>query len=101
MSSSGSVQHLARALEQQISRNPFIPKPALLFSRSSSRSVRRSTSSPHLPSQISQTSEIRAASKVQTLTPSPPLPAPSGQSSSPFSVSGTFDLYFDRIYDWL
>ena len=94
LSSSGSVQHLARVLEQQIIKNPFIPKPTTVFTKVTSRSrpVRRSTSFPQLPSQISKTSEIQAAACIQTLTPSPPGITQSSTQSSPFSISGACKL---------
>ena len=103
---------MAQLLEQQITRNPFIPKPVPLFRSKSkiARSVRRSTSSPQLlPSQISQSTAIRAVATTQILSVTPPAHAPdededddnhavnhdetsqndASHHSSPFSISGT------------
>ena len=92
------MQHIAQMWEQQITKNPFIPRPIPIFKSKfkTARPVRRSTSSPHiLPSQISKSSQIKAACLTQqtNMTSSPELTQETeveNQShSSPFSVSGT------------
>ena len=105
---------MAQMWEQQITRNPFIPKPVPLFHsrRKLVRSVRRSVSSPQLlPSQISQSSEIRAVATTQTLSTTPPVIEAGSECaddcandqennenhSSPFSISGNTCTLIDFI----
>ena len=93
MSSSSSVQQLAQKFERQSTQNPFVPKPKPLPMFKPIKTVRRSISSPQLFSQIPQTSQIKAAATVQTLSLTPPSAAEKSlnpSNSSPFSLSGSY-----------